>query len=471
VASPVDSTLRPAPPPRPPAPTPPEKPLGFWGLFRALNANPIAAWSRQAYQEPYLHFAGGRVRPDILFVTDPVMVRRIFVEAPTLYDKGDVVRRRLSAALGDGLLIASEESWRPQRRIAAPLFQTRRVEAFAPEMLAAAHLEADRLAGLPAGVAFDMLDAMLGVTYDIIARTAFSSEGVSNPAAFSRAIAAYFDTLGRVDLASYMRLPEWVPTLARLKARPALALFRREIGGLIERRRERLDAHGLEGVPDDLLTRMLVAQDPQTGQRLPPGRIYDNAVTFLAAGHETTATLLCWTFFLLSDHPDWDARVVEELDRVIGDADPTPELLARLATTRMVLDEALRLYPPAPLIPRMALEADRLGPVNVRKGTIVFTSPYVSQRHRSYWERPDDFHPERFAPGVRETIDRYVYFPFGAGPRICIGAGFAMQEALTVLAILLRRYRFIVTRRADVFPRATITLKPGDTLMMRLERR
>ncbi len=456
---------------RPPAPAPLPSQLPFWAFFRALRENPIEAWPVAAYEQPFLHLKGGAFRPDLLFVTDPAMVKRVFLDAVDIYDKGDVVRRRLRPFLGDSVLIAASESWRPQRRIAAPMFQTRRVEAFFPEMLAAAQAEADRLAGLGCGAVVDMHDALIGFTYDVIARTAFSSDAVGDPHAFSRAIAAYFDTLGRLDAASYLNLPSWVPTLDRLRARPVLAYFRQEIGGIVARRRDRLAREGADRLPDDLLTRLLTATDPQTGRPLPPDLVYDNAVTFLAAGHETTANVLAWTLFLLSENPGWDERLVAEIRREAGEGPLTPERLSRLVETRMVIDEAMRLYPPAPLIPRMPLKDDRLGPVDVKAGTIVITSPFVSHRHRQFWADPDAFRPERFAPGLRETVDRYVYFPFGVGPRVCIGASFAIQEALTALATLLPRFRFACTAPQDVYPRATITLRPGGTLPMRLESR
>lgn len=456
---------------RPPAPEPLPDQLPFWPFFRALRENPIAAWPRAAYEEPFLLLKGGPMRPDLLFVTDPALVKHILLDAVDVYDKGDVVRRRLKPFLGDSILIAATPSWRPQRRIAAPMFQTRRVEAFFPDMLAAAQAQAELLTGLDAGAVVDMHDELIGFTYDVIARTAFSRDAVSDPHAFSRAIAAYFDTLGRLDAASYLRLPAWVPTLDRLRARPVLAYFRKEIGAIIDRRRRRLERDGLDDLPDDLLTRLLTATDPQTGRTLTPELVYDNAVTFLAAGHETTANVLAWTLFLLSENPGWDERLVAEIRREIGSDGPTPEGLSRLVETRMVVDEAMRLYPPAPLIPRMPVSDDRLGPLNVKAGTVVITSPFVSHRHRRFWDEPDAFRPERFAPGRREQIDRFVYFPFGAGPRVCIGASFAVQEVLTALAVLLPRLRFICTAPEDVYPQATITLRPGRSLPMRVSPR
>ncbi len=468
---PAIALTQPAPARRPPAPTPLPQHPGFWGFFSALRENPIAAWAEPAYREPYMLLPARGLRPSLLFVTDPEMLRRIFIDAVEIYDKGDIVRRRLQPFLGDSLLIAGLESWRPQRRIAAPLFAAKRVEASLPAMVAVAREEEARLAALPAGTEIDVSSAMSGFAYAVISRIAFSSDTVSDPPAFSHAIASYFDTLGRVDLASYLRLPEWIPTLGRIRARPSLALFRREIGGIVARRRARLREDGEEALPDDLLTRLLTARDPQTGEHLSEALVYDDAVTFLAAGHETTANVLTWALFLLSENPDWDRRVAEEASAVLGGRDPTPADLQRLEVLRMVVDETMRLYPPAPIIPRVAAQADRLGPVDVQPGAFVFTAPYVSHRHRLRWEEPDFFRPERFAARRREAIDRFVYFPFGAGPRVCIGAAFSLQEVAVALSILLQRFRFEASRPEQVFPQATITLRPRAGMPMRVLRR
>ncbi len=454
----------------PPAPIPRETPLPFWPFFRAFRENSITAWSRAAFTEPFVHVRGRGFVPDLVFVTDPALVRRVLFDAPDVYDKGDVVRRRLSAALGDSLLIAPEERWRPQRRITAPIFQARRVETFIPAMIDEARRSAVDLTAR-AGTVVDVHAAMIDLAYRVISRTAFSSDGVDDPAAFSRAIAEYFHALGRVDIASALGLPAWVPTIDRLRARPALALFRRQIGAVIARRRRRLAEEGAQALPDDLLTRLLTARDPQTGRPLSDESVYDNTVTFYAAGHETTANTLAWVLFLLSEHPEWDAAVHDEIATLPRDRDPGPEDLARLTLTRMVVDETLRLYPPAPHLPRQPIRDDDLGPIRVRAGTIVFTSPYVSQRHEARWSRPNAFDPTRFAPGRREAIDRFAYFPFGVGPRTCIGAQFSIQEVLIALVVLLRALRFEAAAPDAVFPQADITLSPRGGLPMRLVRR
>jgi cytochrome P450 len=451
----------------PPYPVPPAEPLSAWRFFQAMRADPMTAWSERAYREPYVFLPGGRHIPDLALVTDPALVRLIFLDRVSIYDKGDAVRRRLSAALGNALLIAPEASWRPQRRIVAPMFQSRRVETFVCDMTAVAKavlgsFDANR------NEVTGIHEAMLVYAYGVIERTAFSSDGVADPLAFSRAIASYFNTLGRIDGATLLNLPRWLPTPGRLLARAPLRLFRREIGAVIARRREQMTRLGAGAAPDDLLTRLLTTPDPQTGQRMSDELVYDNAMVFFAAGHETTANTLAWVLFLLSENPDWDQRLLSEIQTVVGDRDPSATELDQLVQTRMVVDEALRLYPAAPLIPRMPTQDDVLGPMKLRKGAIVFTSPFISQRHRAHWDKPNSFDPERFRPARREAIDRYVYFPFGAGPRVCIGTAFAIQEIMIALVVWLRRYRFVATEPDRVFPRMAITLSPAGGLPMRL---
>lgn len=447
----------------PPAPEPHDDLLGFLAFFRALNDSPIKAWPKSAYEKPYIHLPGDRFRPGLLLATDPAMVKRIMLDRVSNYDKGEVVRRRLRPMLGDGILIAGDESWRPQRRITAPLFQHRRVVDYWPTMRSLA----DREAGaLKTGTVVDMYDRLIGLTYGMIAGAAFSDDGVRDPAAFSRAIADYFSTLGRVDLAAYLGLPSWVPTINRLRSAPSLRWFRREIARIVDQRATRIDSSAR--VPDDLLTQLLTSQDPKTGQPLSIERVQDNTLVFLGAGHETTANLMGWILFLLSEHPDWDAKLANEIKEKtpIG-----PEQLDQLPLMQAVINETLRLYPPAPIIPREALAADQLTTsdgetVNIEAGTLVFSAPFVAHRHRGYWTEPNSFEPNRFLHNPE--IDRFLYFPFGAGQRICIGARFAIQEVMAILLALLPRFRFIMVDASQVFPRGTITLRPADRLMMRV---
>ncbi len=221
----------------------------------------------------------------------------------------------------------------------------------------------------------------------------------------------------------------------------------------------------------DLLARLLEARDAETGRTMDPKEVRDQVVTIFMAGHETTALALTWTWYLLSQHPAEEAKFHAELERQLGGRVPRFEDLAQLRYTRMVLEESMRLYPPAHTISREALAEDEVVGHRVAKGSVVSIVPWVIHRHRTLWDRPDAFDPERFAPEPVAARPRFAYIPFGGGPRICIGAGFAMTEAMIILAMIGQRYRLRLAPDAAIEPVGLITLRPRDGLPMVLERR
>ena len=258
---------------------------------------------------------------------------------------------------------------------------------------------------------------MTALTYDIISRTVFSHEIETPPEVMGAAITTYFDALGRIDLWDVLPLPRWLPRPAFIRARPAQKIFRDEVGRLA---RAAAGAHrGGRSVPDDLVTRLIAARDPETGAPLADAVIHDNLVTFIGAGHETTANALAWTLFLLSEFPDADARVAAEAARTARH--PVADDLARLTDTRMILEESMRLYPPVPFMSREAVGARPARRRGGRAGTRIIIAPWVLHRHRKLWPDADLFVPERFAPARRGDIPRFAYLPFGAGARICVG--------------------------------------------------
>jgi cytochrome P450 len=317
------------------------------------------------------------------------------------------------------------------------------------------------------GAAIDIAREMTGLTYDIISRTVFSHEIETPAEVMGEAITTYFEALGRIDLWDVLPLPRWLPRPAFIRARPAQGIFREEVGRLVERRRARVAAGGT--LPDDLVTRLMQARDPETGAPLSDTVIHDNLVTFIGAGHETTANALAWTLFLLSEFPEADAVVAAEA-AALGAA-PDADDLERLTGTRMILEESMRLYPPVPFLSRGVVARDRIGDVEVTPAMRVIIAPWVLHRHRKLWTEPDLFRPARFAPENREKISRFAYLPFGAGARICVGMGFAMQEMLLSLVMIARRFRVTLAEGAQVFPFARMTLRPLNGLPMRISLR
>jgi cytochrome P450 len=454
------------PPLRPPAPQPRQQPLGALGLYRALRSNAVTAWRAEAFEEPYIadrNMLGGYV-----LLNDPELIRHVLVDNAANYPKDRLQLEKLTPAVGRGLLTAEPESWRLQRRTVAPLFQPLAVTSYLAPMAASLDEMLARWEGhAAAATVIDAAREMTALTYDIISRTVFSHE-IETPAdAMAEALTAYFEAFGRIDLWDVLPLPRWLPRPASIRARPAQKIFREEVARLVDRRRARMTAG--QSVPDDLVTRLMNARDPESNEPLTDTVIHDNLVTFIGAGHETTANALSWTLFLLSQVPEADARLAAEA-KSVSDA-PTADELARLDHTRMIFEEAMRLYPPIPFMSRGVAAPDRLGDIEVTPDTRIIVTPWVLHRHRKLWPDADQFVAERFAPENRARIRRFSYLPFGAGARICVGMTFAMNEALLALTMIARRFRLTLAEGAQVMPFARMTLRPLNGLPMRLEAR
>ncbi|HZD89893.1 MAG TPA: cytochrome P450 [Pseudolabrys sp.] len=444
----------------PPAPRPRARALGAVALFRALASNPLEAWTEAHFNEPIV--LGGLPFSRVAVVSDPQAIRHVLLDNGQNYRKDWLQRRVLSAGLTGGLLTAEDGQWRTQRRALAPLFARRTVMGFAAVMRAAADGLVARL-DAQAGQVIEVAVEITRTTLDVLERTIFSDGFGSDREAMRRSMQRYFEAVGRIDPFDLLGLPQMTPRRSRLKAE--LRFFEAAIDTVIARR-ERLLAQAGESAPADILTLLLRARDPESGARLSEAEVRANILTFIAAGHETTANCLAWSLFLLSQSPDWCERLAEEAARELdGDIDG---LADRLVATRAVIEESNRLYPPLAAISRSAMASDTLGSVGIKRGTLVVIAPYVLHRHRALWADPDGFDPARFLGVARERIDRFAYLPFGAGPRICVGAQFAMQEAAIVLATLMRRFRPVLAPGHAVWPVQKVTLRPRGGLPMLL---
>lgn len=436
---------------RPAAPVPVDRLVSRIEAVRLIGKNAVAAWGERAYQLPYIYDRNWM--QDFLLVNDPDGVKHVLLDNVGNYVKSRQVQRTTGPALGNGLFNADGDSWKFQRRTTAPMFSARRVLDFAEAMAAVAERE---LSTWHDGMTVDAADRMMRLTYKIITHTMFSDDVQLDYRAVADNFVTYLDTLGRVDMLMMLGVPHWAPTPKRLKAGRAMRFFRREIGALIARRAKEVE----QGTaPKDLLTLLLTTRDPEGGALFTLDEVYSNVMTFIFAGHETTANTLAWTLYLLSQFPDVDAKVAAEVRAADGD-------IARMPYTRQVIEESLRLYPAAPFISRDSVGPDRVGPHDIRGGTSVLISPWLIQRHRKLWRDPDYFDPDRFAPANRENIHRFAYIPFGAGPRICIGMGFAMQEALICLSRIVARWRLRMVPGHVVAPLSRLTLRPAFGLQM-----
>ena len=452
--------------PRPPAPAPLDAPLGPFATMRALWRNPIETWTKAHFALPVV--AGQSVLGSVVVVSEPAAIRRVLVDNAANYRKDGLQKRVLGPSLRGGLLEAEAEDWRVQRRTLAPLFAPKIIGSFAPAFKAAAEKMVARLERMPEGQAVDIQHEMALVTLDVLGRTIFSGGLGRAEKEVASAISRLLATTGRMDPFDVLNFPEWVPRLSKFGGRAARGYFDSMIDTLIAKRRRLLDLDRA-CAPRDVLTLLLAAQDPETGAGLSDIQVRANIMSFIAAGHETTANALTWSIYLLSLSPEWRAALAEEARDVLPG--PAESYVQRLVKAKAVIEEAMRLYPPAAGMSRQADGPDDLAGRRIRRGNLVIISQWILHRHLLLWENPDRFDPRRFLPGARERIDRFAYLPFGAGPRVCIGASFSLQEAAIILAHLIRSFSFKLQNHHKVMPVQRITLRPAGGMPMILRRR
>ncbi len=392
----------------------------------------------------------------VILVSDPDLVKRVLQDATKIYVKGWVYRT-LRGLFGDGLLTSEGEDWRRQRRLTQPAFHRASLEAIVRAMDECVGETLESLsASEKTGAPVDAFDEMMKLTLEIAARTLLGS---SIPEAEKRELSKHVSfVIQEADrqLLSSIPLPVGFPTPRNLRTKRAIREIDRVLFRVIEGRlREPADAHR------DLLGLLMGARDEETGQGMSARQLRDEVMTFFVAGHETTANALSWLWILLSQHPEARRRVEREVAEEFTGRPVTIETLMGLTWCQAVIQETLRLYPPAWVLPRDVVADDELGGFAVPKGSIVVVSPYVVHRHPRHWENPEGFDPERFlGPGGKER-HKFSYFPFSGGPRQCIGSQFAMLEATLTLARVAERFRLdLVPTGATLEPRAQITLRP-----------
>lgn len=448
----------------PPAPHPPPNRPGFIELLVRLKRNPLECWSADFFREPL-----ARLRlpfTDAFLVHHPQAIKRVLMDNAKNYRKDAIQRRILSSGLADGLLSVEGARWEVQRRTLAPMFARKTVNSFTPPMMTAARQLVARWESLGPDAVVDVGAEMALITLNVLALTIFSDGIGDDFEEFRLAMNAYFGLIGRIGALDLLGAPKFIPRPGHRRLQRTMAYFEGVIDTIIQTRRQRLGGLPEGEGPNDLLSLLLRSLDPSTGRQLSPMEVRSNILTFLSAGHETTANTLTWSIFLLSQSPSWRERVIEEAERELSN--PADDLADRLVVTKAVIEEALRLYPPIAALSRSAIEADSLNGIAVKPGSLIVIAPYVLHRHRTLWSRPDAFDPTRFLPEARGDIPRFAYMPFGVGPRTCIGLSFALQEAAIILAMLTRQFDMHLLPDAEVWPLQRITLRPANGLPMRL---
>ncbi len=441
------------------APSPPG-PRGhaLLGVLPAIRRDPLGFFLRAARDY------GDVVALDLPFqkvflVAHPDYVKHVLQDRYRNYGKGRLAGK-MRFALGDGLLTSEGEAWQRQRRLLQPAFQRAHIATLDGPIAAA-------LDGLIAswsdvaerGRPIDVAREMSRLTLDIFLRAMFGASASDKAAAIYRAVTFLHQHANR-KMWALIDLPEWVPTPHNRRVKRALAELDGTVYDIIETQRRG------EGAPDNLLSRMIAALSDGSDRLL-----RDEAVTMLVAGHETTACALTWIWYLLSKHPEAERRLLLEIASVLGGRPPTSDDLPRLVYTKMVVQECLRLLPAVWWFARTSLVDDKIGGYRIPKGAVILLSQYVTNRHPEFWDNPEGFDPERFAPGRSGERPHFAFFPFGGGPRICIGNHFAMMELMMAVPTILQHFRLSLVPGHPIAFEPLVALRAKHGVLMSVTRR
>jgi cytochrome P450 len=424
--------------------------------FTADRLGTLARWARQHGDLVSARFGPKR----ILFANHPDLVEEVLVHQNRKFIKHYRLRQA-KLTLGEGLLTSEGEFWRTQRKLMQPAFHRERIAAFGDLIV---DFTERLIASWSDGQTRDLQADMMRLTLEIVAKALFGAELGGESAEVGAAMETLMHNFA-ASTASPIIVPRWLPTPSNLRTAAAVRRLDRVLYQIIARRR----ASGGDGA--DLLSMLLQAQDEESGRQMTDRQLRDECMTLFLAGHETTANTLSWTWHLLSQNPEAEARLHAELDRVLEGRRPTLADLPRLPYTDGVVNEALRLYPPAWMLGREANEPLELGGYRIARGTTIFLTACVIHRDPRWYDDPDAFRPERWADGLLQRIPRYAYFPFGGGPRICIGNSFAQMEAALVVATIASGYRLRTAPGASVEPLPSMTLRLARGLKMSLSKR
>lgn len=443
----------------PPHPPRGDGPVAAWrGFFGERARTAVYGWSEQAFRLPYLKrkVLGYNVHIPLR----PDLVQHVLLDNAANYLKPDIVKKLLRRTIGSGLLSSDGELWRDQRRIVAANFAPAPIDRLIPTFVTSATDIAD---GWREGQV-DVAASSVAATMRIIADSLFACDARLTTEAAVNHIKAALEGFGEARMQALLGLPIMPWSLRGKRAHAGQVYLRETLGQVVKDR-------GPDGGPDDFLGGLIRALNA----RFPPDEAYalavDNAATFYLAGHETTANALAWTLFLLSEQPALQERCAAEAVGALAAGEADPDLPERLPLLRRVLEESLRLYPPAPRFDRQAAADDRMGEIEVKAGDIVSIWPWLLHRHRDLWAEPDVFDPDRFLPEAKAARHRFQYLPFGGGPRLCVGMRFATIEALAVLAHWLRGWHFAPVPGREVKVSGMVTMRPKGGLPLILARR
>jgi cytochrome P450 len=439
----------------------PKTPSAFERV-RLGRRNLLAVFEEAAFEYEFVSMKFGR---EIFLCNTPESVQFAFSTHHDSFErKSPGQRHSLEPLGGDGLIISDGALWRRRRRIVAPIVHISRMPVFAPIMVEAAREVCERWAQLAPSAEIDVLSEMSQLTAEIICRVMFGRElGSDRALQIVKAFSSYKHRVGQFDLLTLLGVPRWLPRLHPPSVYRSARRIRNVLDALIAERHPRGDTDATS-----IIEGLLSARDEESGAALNAEALRNEAAVLLLAGHETTASSLSWTWYILSQVPEVEASVHEEVDRVLGGRVPTLADVPKLVYTRAVFEEVLRLYPPVPMLTREAVRDEQFYNCHIPKGSLIVVCPWLLHRHRLIWHKPDHFIPDRFLPGGFRPTSKFAYIPFSVGPRICTGMAFGLTEAVLSIATIAQNFmlRLVPSHRVEVTCR--LTLRPGERLPMRL---
>lgn len=436
---------------RPMVPLAPEVPLSLRGYLRAVRTNALTIFPQYAYrQDTTVRTLFGRTN---IVLNAPDAIHHVLVGNPGNYRRSPASIRILRPIAGEGLLLSEGDDWKLQRRTIAPALAPRVMPMLARHIATATDGAMTRLAER-SGEPVDLLATMQSLALDIAGRSMFSLETDRYGAAMRAMLMEYAEKFAQPRMLD-MVLPPSIPTATDIRR----MWFKRRWGRLMETILSARLTTPQPETPRDLFDLLRAARDPQTGKEFSPAQLRDQVATLLVAGHETTAVTLFWALIMLAEAPEEQAWLAEETAGATIEPETAGAAAAALNRTRAVVNETLRLFPPVFTLVREAIGADRIGELVLAPRTLVMIAPWVLHRHHALWSDPETFRPMRFMPD-QPPPPRFAFMPFGAGPRVCVGAQFAMTEAVLVLAALIGRFRIKRVDRRPVIPVGIVTTQP-----------
>jgi len=442
-------------------PVPGTRTPGMLQVMKGIHKDLIGVWPESAYRMKSHMLKLGRY--SLYIANSPDTVEHVFVRNNQNYNRKSIfMRQALEPLLGDGLFISEGGTWQQRRAMEEPGFKPAHLRNFAKIMTECAVEWRQRWTTYSVDQPIPMLTEMAALTAEVLCRCLFGRHlGRHNADSIITGFSRYQAVVRHVDLATILKLPAWLPRLTSNRKAVAMAAQIHEVvDHIIE-----TQLHG-SGEQHTLLAHMLNYYKPDDPGSVTLQQIRNEIVVLLMAGHETTANSLSWTWYLLAEHPRVAQCLQGELDSVLGDRIPTFDDVPRLSYTRAVFEEAMRLYPPVPVLSREAIAEDQVGKYHIPKGTLVVVAPWLLHRHREYWDHPDHFIPERFTGAWSTKSLKYTYLPFSTGPRNCLGAAFGLTEAVLCLAVLAQKFYPLLQTGYRPGYECRLTLRPSQNLPM-----